>query len=321
MSGGLHAFDVTTAAAPILVGTHNYIFAPASDIAVARNHLYICHTIGDIEIVNISDPSHMTGVSWPVGLLRPSAIAMGEHFGFIVGHGTWLDLMAIRLSEPDDPEPVGGCPLIDNAIAADFPSREDDDYLYVATRGELAVVSTRVWYRPLEVATLHAYPLWDVAVDGNYAYLASSPIRVVDIADPLNPEIVGSVARRADLIEASGRYVLAVDNAADELLLIDGRYPAAPRIAATIATNGNTADVKIQGSLAYLADGEGGLLIVRLPDPADFNFDGHVDTSDLTTLLSNFGIPGGAAWWQGDVDDDGDVDITDLVRLLGAFGQ
>ena len=54
--------------------------------------------------------------------------------------------------------------------------------------------------------------------------------------------------------------------------------------------------------------------------PADLNGDGEVGLSDLTTLLSNFGIPSGADPNQGDLDGDSDIDISDLVLLLSAFG-
>lgn len=55
------------------------------------------------------------------------------------------------------------------------------------------------------------------------------------------------------------------------------------------------------------------------PCPADLNGDNVVDISDLTGLLSNFGI-GGATPEQGDLDGDGDVDLTDLAMMLSSFG-
>lgn len=54
--------------------------------------------------------------------------------------------------------------------------------------------------------------------------------------------------------------------------------------------------------------------------PGDLDGDLTVGISDLTTLLSNFGTPGGATMQEGDLDGDGDVDITDLAALLSVFG-
>lgn len=50
---------------------------------------------------------------------------------------------------------------------------------------------------------------------------------------------------------------------------------------------------------------------------ADLNGDGHVDLSDLSILLANFGHTGNS---PGDVDGNGVVDISDLALLLEAYG-
>jgi len=52
----------------------------------------------------------------------------------------------------------------------------------------------------------------------------------------------------------------------------------------------------------------------------DINLDGFVNLTDLSILLSNFGIGSGATPGDGDIDADGDVDLTDLSRLLAVFG-
>lgn len=52
----------------------------------------------------------------------------------------------------------------------------------------------------------------------------------------------------------------------------------------------------------------------------DLDFDRVVDLADLSGLLSNFGLNGGAAFADGDFDADGDVDLADLGLLLSRFG-
>lgn len=52
----------------------------------------------------------------------------------------------------------------------------------------------------------------------------------------------------------------------------------------------------------------------------DLDSDGNVNLADLTQLLSNFGMTGGAVASDGDSDGDGDVDLADLTALLSNFG-
>lgn len=60
--------------------------------------------------------------------------------------------------------------------------------------------------------------------------------------------------------------------------------------------------------------------IVAIPPVGDLNFDFAVNLTDLSILLSNFGISGGVTYGDGDVDLDEAVDLTDLSRLLAVFG-
>jgi hypothetical protein len=65
--------------------------------------------------------------------------------------------------------------------------------------------------------------------------------------------------------------------------------------------------------------------VLAVTCPEDLNGDHSVGLSDLTILLSNYGITSGAGGEDGDIqpgpDGDGDVDISDLTTLLSAFGS
>src|SRR5262249_24167106 len=57
-------------------------------------------------------------------------------------------------------------------------------------------------------------------------------------------------------------------------------------------------------------------LALLLAVPGDLNQDGIVDITDLSTLLSSYGV--GA---EGDLNGDSITDISDLAILLGYFGS
>src|SRR6202012_3097129 len=51
----------------------------------------------------------------------------------------------------------------------------------------------------------------------------------------------------------------------------------------------------------------------------DSNIDGHVDLTDLSTVLNNFGTTT-PAWTSGNFDGAATVDLTDLSAVLNNFG-
>jgi len=63
------------------------------------------------------------------------------------------------------------------------------------------------------------------------------------------------------------------------------------------------------------------VFIFRVRCNGDLDGDGDVELGDLATLLSNYGMSGGAGYADGDIDGDGDVDLADLSALLTNYGS
>ena len=111
-----------------------------------------------------------------------------------------------------------------------------------------------------------------VAVQGRYAYIGLGPrLAVVDISNPARPTLVGQSTILPDGVSdvvVSGRraYAAAVDAG---LRVLDISDPAHPRELGYYDTPGHADNVAVSGTLVYLADGEGGLLVLRYVPPGN----------------------------------------------------
>jgi hypothetical protein len=109
----------------------------------------------------------------------------------------------------------------------------------------------------------------DVAVQGNYAYVAAlGAMTVNDITDPLNPIQVGycDTPDQAIAIDISGNYAYVADGS-DGLRVISVSDPTNPVEVANVQTGCVCQDVQVVDKLVYLASGYSGLVIVDITHP------------------------------------------------------
>ncbi len=124
-------------------------------------------------------------------------------------------------------------------------------------------------------------PLWanDIAIEGNYVYLAEEGLRIVDISNPTTPKSVGTykIDEHAIInnLAVAGDYAYLACNQGSldpntnsgGLLIVDIRDPASPTPVGKLETHGSTINVYIQGNYAYIIMENGGLGIIDISDP------------------------------------------------------
>ncbi len=112
---------------------------------------------------------------------------------------------------------------------------------------------------------------WGIYVSDSYAYVASKEegLYVIDISDPVSPEIVGSVDTPENAINVyvSGSYAYVADTYSG-LVVIDISNPHNPQIVGTVDTH-YAYEVYVSGSYAYVADGLAGLRMINISDPTN----------------------------------------------------
>ena len=106
-----------------------------------------------------------------------------------------------------------------------------------------------------------------IAVTSEYAYVAAggAGLQVVDIGDPGEPEIEGSVYMLDDArdVAVAGDYACVADRTAG-LQIVDISRPSSPKIVGSVNTPGNADGVDVSGEYAYVADGRSGLQVIDI---------------------------------------------------------
>jgi hypothetical protein len=149
-------------------------------------------------------------------------------------------------------------------------SGESDDF-------EMSYVPSFV--RPQSPVSLFVAPIYlvrDVAVNGNFAYLANGEngLVVVDI-NPASPRYLTAVGAcpvpmiaSVNRVSVSGGYAYMTDDYGG-FHVVNVTDPANPAIAGSCSLGGffSTRGIFVSGSLAYVADGSNGLKIVDISNP------------------------------------------------------
>ncbi|MFY9826796.1 MAG: carboxypeptidase regulatory-like domain-containing protein [Thermoanaerobaculia bacterium] len=121
----------------------------------------------------------------------------------------------------------------------------------------------------------------DVRMAGSLAFVADgkSGLTVVDVSSPVHPRIVGraGIPGVAMDLAVSGNFVYVADETG--LRVFDVTQPAAPRYAGGVDLPGGRATgVDVSGTLAVVADSEGGVVIVDVSTPSAPRITGRTAT-------------------------------------------
>jgi len=128
---------------------------------------------------------------------------------------------------------------------------------------------------PVQVTeTSHGARIYDVYVDGNYAYVSatSNGLSIVDITDPTTPIITGTydTPSWSCRVHVQGTIAYVADWTGGGLQIIDVSNPAAPAFLGSYDTPGSACGgIQAAGDYVYLADGSEGLMIFDVADPTD----------------------------------------------------
>lgn len=177
-------------------------------------------------------------------------------------------LRMVDLSDPAHPILLGTCPLTGTTYGLEVVG----NYAFVAAyNGGLRIVDISAPGNPIEIGSL-AVPgyAYDVAVTGNYAYLvgiSGAGFRVVDISNPVYPQLVNSLTFSGDAICLNNNYAYVAGSGG--MAIFNIANPLHPAQVGFYNSPGYPEDVAIYGSYAYLPEySPSALRVVDVSNPA-----------------------------------------------------
>jgi hypothetical protein len=106
---------------------------------------------------------------------------------------------------------------------------------------------------------------WSIAVDANDAYVSNeSFFHVLDISNPISPVLLGS-ANAPGKLSISGRY--ACTTGQWRLHALDISDPSSPRLLGTLPTRNEYPPVFLDGTVAFVGEGQNGLQVMDISQP------------------------------------------------------
>jgi formylglycine-generating enzyme required for sulfatase activity len=270
-----HVIDVSSPGSLTPVGALTTAHGTQA-VALSGAYAYLAQQSNGVEIIDLSDPHSPRSVGYYTNsdLLVMDVSVEGSQL-FAAGidtstYGARLDIVSI--SNPANPSGEGEIILpTDRAWVREVEVASSVAYL--ADEAGLDIVDVS---NPNSPNLLGTFPTVgdnneEVAVKGNYAYVAASDdgLLVVDVSNPANPEQVtnlgvGSrfsvVTIEGDLLYAGGSSVFNVYDVTD---------PGQPIIVASHTTPGVPLGVDVVGNLIFVADGSGGFSVLGLLDYTD----------------------------------------------------
>ncbi len=260
-SGGLSVIDIKDPSSPKFVGDY-YNGGTSYTVALLGNYAYLASGNRSLVIVDISNPSSPkfasscdTGFSF-----YSTDINLANNYAYIAYNG---GLAIIDIANPLSPRLMG---QYRNANVFATGVVVEGNYAYVAVRDSgLIILDIADPSAPTLVGSYSTGGLGltdDIAVAGNYAYLANGGLSVVDVSDRSAPSLISKLAVTAQSIDVSGNYAY-VGGLFNGFYVIDITNASLPTIVAHYGTAGIPYNSYIKGDYVYVADERNGLVILK----------------------------------------------------------
>ena len=311
-TGQLFVSGANNAAIAGSVATGNTTYRVATQGRYAYVQIY-----NALKVVDVAVPTSPTIVGSATTTSGVSALAVGAGYVYSLSNNG-NTLQTVDVSNPSSPT-VTSTVSVTSPYAATVSGR----YLYVLTQDTTA--NFRVYDlsnpgTPRFVTSLTASGSsvpYAVAIQGKYAYLASSGIlQSINIANPAAPVSAGTlVVNSATSIAVQGKYAYLVNSSSAKLQVVNIANPASmTSVSNTIALPSDAQEIVVQDRIAYVTSGTGTSL--RWYDISTPSAPVILGTYNVASALRGISVQGRYAY----IADNG-ASALDVVDLGGAYLQ
>ncbi len=258
-------------------------------IATAGNYAYAVRNVSgstNFYVFDVSVPATPSQVGSMSLSSTPADIAISGNYAYIASNDNSQELQIVNIATPSAPSLTGSYNASGNANANGVAISGSTAYLVRAQGSdkEFSVISVTTPSAPTLTGSLDlSDDANDVAISGNYAYIASSintqELQVINITTPSAPALLGGYdlggsSSNATTVAVSGSTVYL--GITSNLYTLNDAVHGTPTLTSTLAQGGTVNDIALMSSPAYVFVGtsynSGELRIIDATTPASPTF-------------------------------------------------
>lgn len=267
---GVYALNIANPANPTDAGYYQTA-AQSFNIAIEENYAYIANNWHGLVVLDISNPaapielSRFNTKSWTNDLVvKKNLVYLSD---------SQDGLVILDVSNSNQPEQIGHFPTSNaQGIALQDTLLFITDGARSGTIPGLWIINIRDPKNPIKISFLEMYDPLDVAIQGNYAYVADGKrgFKVVDFSAPANPREIAfyNTGNSASGVAVQQNYAFVTDLNSG-LRVVDISDPNKPKGAGSFDQLKRAWDIAVYGKYAAVADNELGLVLLDISTPTN----------------------------------------------------
>jgi hypothetical protein len=332
-SNGLSIIDITNPSNPFEVGTWLGANGSYISVAVVEGYAYVSGSYGDLEVIDVHDPSHPTGVATSPVLGGYDVAHLANKLFAADGQSSFR---IVDISSPTAPTEIGLLPALSSPQAVAI----QDGQMFVGESARQTTIDIHDAFAPAWIGTFENY-YWPVSVlvpRGPTLFVGRSAsildggdggISIFDVSQPASPIELswkwGFDAVYDLLVDGSYAYLLGAPNAGQTVFTTyDVTNLAAPVQVSSVSVPFLSQNFDVSGDLALVACLSNDVKIYDLTNHAQppvlvSTFTGTIDARDVVAVGNMAFVADGTAGLI-TVDFSNPTSPTEVGRL-GGIGQ